>query len=376
VAKYKSKNKRVTKEIKKASKNSKFLVVVFIYFIIAVLMFAGIFIFGDKLVNALNNKSYLNDINFEDGLKLDVIDVNQGDAIFVELPDGKTMLIDSGDKKESDTKKFKKYIEDTFKGKDKVLDYCILTHPHSDHVGNMDFVFDFFEVKIAYRPFVFSPEVEDVIDGAQTVTTRIYKTYVEKLLSEGCEIKINSAGEKIIGDNYTITFYSPNKTNYSNLNNFSPIIVLEYSGERICLTGDAEKLAESEVTGIIPTCQVLKAGHHGSETASSLEFLNVLKPKYVLVSCGEGNKYNHPHTEFLKRIADAGVEHIFRTDEMGTISMFINDELASRGVIYFYGADNITIEIILISASSTLVILFVSTIVIMNYMSKRKKSKN
>lgn len=375
-----AKNKRnvINKEIIKASKNKGFLVVVFVYLILSIISFVGLYFYGDKLVNKINNKEFLNNINFEGGLKLSVIDVNQGDAIFIDLPDGKTMLIDSGDRYKSDKNKFETFIKDTFKNREKVLDYCLLTHPDSDHVGSMDFVFDYFEVKTAYRPNVYVEELEEVPNGAKTVSSVVYSTYVEKMLAEGCEIIINEAGNVIEDEakTYKFTFYSPNKFYYNNVNDYSPIIVLEAFGERICLTGDAEKMAESEVIDVIPSCSVLKAGHHGASTSTSIEFLNKLTPKYVLVSCGKNNKYNHPTSEFLSRVNSCGfVKNVFRTDEIGTISMFVNEELSKKNIIYFYGADNITIESLYVITFSSIMGMFVVTIVVLNVVYKNKTKK-
>ncbi len=377
-----SKNKKVIKKnIKQATRHKSFLVVVLVYLVIAALMFGIIFLFGDKLVNKLNKNKEYGDIDFSVGLSMDVIDVGQGEAIFIDLPDGKCMLIDSGDRTSSTTKKFKDYIENKFKNRDKVLDYCMLTHPDQDHGGNMAWVFDYFEVKVAYRPNVFCSTVEPVIGSARDITDKIFFTeYVEKMLAEeNCEIIINSVDcDDIVGENYKFTFYSPNKSKYTANNNYSPIMVLEYFGQKICLTGDAEELAEKEVLETIPACQVLSAGHHGSNSSTNDKFLNAIKPKYVLVSVGVGNRFGHPGDEFLKRVAAcASVEKVLYTSEIGTISMFINEELAGKDIIYFAGMDpiKITIVSIYIGAYSILGGVFIINIFILNVSSKNKKRR-
>ncbi len=378
MAKNKSK-KSIEKVVKRASKSKYFLTVVGLFLVISIVAFLSIFFFGDKIVNAINKSNNYDNIDFSVGLKMDVIDVNQGDAIFIDLPDGKTMLIDSGDNRHSDdTKKFKTYMETAFEDRTKVLDYCILTHPDSDHGGNMAWVFDYFEVKNAYRPNVYASEIETVVGNAKTKNDMFYKNYVSKMLSEpNCNIVVSSAGLTIEGENYLFTFYSPNKLSYSDENNYSPIIVLEYFNTRICLTGDAETSVEKEVLDTIPTCQILKAGHHGSNTSSSADFLNAVKPKYVLVSVGNGNSFGHPGEDFLKRIKEClTIEKVFYTSEIGTISLFINEDLGTKGNVYFYSGDNgITVKKLYVYTYSVIGGTFIVAIVIVNVV-ESSKNKN
>ena len=381
MAKNKSK-KSVEKVVRGASKSKHFLVVACVFLLISLVAFLGIFFFGDKLVNAINKKANYDNIDFSVGLKMNVIDVNQGDAIFIELPDNKTMLIDSGDNRHSDdTKKFKDYLENAFEGKDRVLDYCILTHPDSDHGGNMAWVFDYFEVKNAYRPNVYATDVEESAENARPKNDLFYKNYVTKMLSEeDCKIFVNTAGLTISGEDYLFTFYGPNKNRYTDWNNYSPIIVLEYFDVKICLTGDAETEAEKEILNLddFPKCQILKAGHHGSNTSSSTNFLNKVQPKYVLVSVGKGNSYGHPGKDFVNRINNCpSVEKVFYTSEIGTISLFLNEDLASKGNVYFYSGENgITVQTIYVYTFSGIGGLFVLTLVVVNVFENGKKGKS
>ncbi len=387
-----SKNKReLTQAVKKAAKNPKFFIVWFLLLIVFVATASLILcFFGDTLIAKFTSTtpSEYGEIDFTNGLKLDVIDVDQGDAIFISLPDGKTMLIDSGDSGSSRTK-FKTYIETYYSNKPKVLDYCILTHPDSDHGYNMQYVFEYLQVNTAYRPNVYYDGVDtDIPEDAWVISETdrnkklFYKNYIECLYSEpNCEVIVSKAGLSIDGSGYTFTFYSPNQNFYSDSNDYSPIIVLEYLGKRVCLTGDAESENESEVVSTIPECDVLKAGHHGSRTSTNDAFLNKVKPKYVLVSCGTGNSYGHPHQEFLDRVNACGsVEHVFRTDNVGTISMYINSDLANKNLIYFnclseedIDGNKLTKETLIIIVDGVIFCVFVSVLFVNNAISVTKK---
>lgn len=386
-----AKNKRgLEQTVKKAAKNPKFFVAWFLLLLVFVATASLILWFcGDAIINKLypQTPSQYGEIDFSNGLKIDVIDVGQGDAIFINLPDGKTMLIDSGDSGSSRTK-FTAYIEEYYSSKPKVLDYCILTHPDSDHGYNMAYVFEYLQVNTAYRPNVyFESENTEIPEGAKVLKEtekQFYKKYVECLYSEpNCQVIVSAAGLEIEGTGYTFTFYSPNKNYYSDYNNYSPIIVLEYLGKRVCLTGDAETANEAEVVGSIPKCDVLKAGHHGSDTSSTEKFLNKVLPTYVLVSCGAGNKYGHPKPEFLERVnACPSVEHVFRTDEVGTITMYINSELVSKNLIYFNSLseedlnnNKLTKETLIIVADGVIVCTFIAVLVVHNAAYDTKKQR-
>ena len=102
----------------------------------------------------------------------------------------------------------------------------------------------------------------------------------------------------------------------------SVILKSTYGDTSVMFTGDAEKESEEALLKTWKAselkCDVLKAGHHGSSTSSSQEFLDAVSPKIVVISCGEGNKYGHPHKEAMDRFEAAGVT-IYRTDKHGTI---------------------------------------------------------
>lgn len=277
----------------------------------------------------------------ENELAVHFIDVGQGDSILIELPDGKKMVIDGGDRAYED--EVQDYI--TAMGITKI-DYLIATHYDSDHIGGLDGVFAYTEVDVAYLP--------DIKDAENKIGTGVYNSLMEAVRTEeGCEIRYNLTGHQISTEGtanaYRITWLSPEQSEYDRINakknldsydknDVSPIMLLEYQGKKIVFTGDANCPVEEQVVtnfnnGVYGTLDLrnidlLKAGHHGSNGtgsgaqitngSTSQKFLDLLKPKSVVISCGEGNSHGHPHQETLDRIELNGAE-TYRTDYHGTV---------------------------------------------------------
>lgn len=240
----------------------------------------------------------------EGEMKVHYIDVGQGDCIFIELPNGETMLIDAGEYDEVDGAVT--YIHNN--GYD-TLDYVIATHPHSDHIGGMKTIFDNFNVKNAYL----SPAIS---------TTKTYEYMLEAIQNSDAKAHKAFAGTEIISeDNLSAIVVAPatdNPDDYTdNLNDSSVILKITYGETSFLFTGDAEKAEEDAIRTNIK-CDVLKIGHHGSRTSTSANFLKKVEPKYAIISVGEGNEYGHPTEEVLKRLEERNIE-VYRTDLMGTI---------------------------------------------------------
>ncbi len=287
-------------------------------------------------------------------LVMTVINVGQGDSVLLELPDGKTMLIDGGDQgsfkvDDSETRfKVSDAILDVLASKNITdLDYLLLTHTDSDHCGSLGAVVksDKVLVHTVYMPYVKSKYVGDPIATGtvdipdsfkdvqvQSITTGVYETFVESVVAEGSEIRYSEKGTVISGEGYRMTFVTPNPSQYSSLknakdkNNVSPIILLEYSSVKVMLTGDAAKKGEEifvenyQAMNLDVDVDVLKAGHHGSKESSNQFFLDVIKPEYVVISAGYKNSYNHPEKETLDRFSAIGAE-VYCTIDCGTISL-------------------------------------------------------
>ncbi|MEG1002606.1 MAG: ComEC/Rec2 family competence protein [Clostridium sp.] len=235
------------------------------------------------------------------------INVGQGDAELIQV-NGLNMLIDAGPG--SNEKDLISYLD---KLKIKNLDYVIATHPHEDHIGNMDDVINTYEIGKFY-----APKVEH--------TTKAFEKMVTALKKKDLKINVIKEGTDTIdlGENTKVSVFSP-KANFNDkkdLNNYSPIIKIQYGNNSFLFTGDAEKLEENYVLdkGYDVTADVLKLGHHGSTTSTSENFLKKVNPSIGIISCGIDNDYGHPHKETLKKLEKYKVK-IYRTDKDGTITL-------------------------------------------------------
>ncbi len=228
------------------------------------------------------------------------IDVGQGDSSFIELPNGKTMLIDAGVSDYGE--KIVRYITDLGYTK---IDYLVATHPHADHIGGMKKVVEAFDIGNVYMP-------------KASTNTKTYEKLLTAIQDKGLKIKTAKAGVSITSeDNLDIEVLAPNSSKYKDLNNYSAIIKITYKDKSFLYMGDAEKLSEDEITADV-SADVIKVGHHGSSTSSSNDFVKRVNPQYAVISVGEGNSYNHPDKSVVKRWEKSGAE-IFRTDEYGSV---------------------------------------------------------
>lgn len=234
-------------------------------------------------------------------LQVHFIDVGQGDSILVQV-NNKNLLIDSGPNKSED--KLKKYLKELNISK---FDYIIATHPHEDHIGNMSYIINNFDVLNFY-----APKVEN--------STKAFETMVESLIRKDLKIKVLKANIKSInlGKNIVVNVFSPLSNSYEDLNNYSPIVKISYENTSFLFTGDAEELSENEVlnAGFDLKCDVLKIGHHGSSSSTSEKFLKAINPSIAVISVGEDNTYGHPTDTVLSRLKET---KIYRTDINGNI---------------------------------------------------------
>lgn len=234
----------------------------------------------------------------EGTLKIHFIDVGQGDSEFLELPDGKTMLIDAGESSESAT--VAGYIKD--KGYTKT-DYVVATHPHSDHIGGLPGIISSFEVDE-----VWAPKVQH--------DTQTFESFLDSVSDKGLSINTATAGKTIYdADGCKIEILSPNEnSSFDDLNDWSVILKATFGNEVFLFTGDAgANVISSANPGDI---DVLKVGHHGSDTSTTPGLISSLSPSYAVISCGAGNSYGHPDQSTLDALS--GVE-IYRTDTDGTV---------------------------------------------------------
>jgi competence protein ComEC len=245
------------------------------------------------------------------------IDVGQGDAIYIEVPEGDNMLIDAGPGSAED--ELITYLDGIGV---KEIDYLVLTHPDEDHIGGADLVFAEYTVNT-----VLLPDCEK--------DTKAYENMINGIEAEdGCERIEPKKGQTFsMGQGATVTVLAPLSDRYEDMNDYSVVLRLDYYETSFLFTGDAEKTSEMEMietwTDGKLDCDVLRVGHHGSGTSTNLAFLKLVTPELAVISCGEDNKYGHPHAEVLDRLAPYVGESIYRTDELGSIVFITNGSIFS-----------------------------------------------
>jgi len=234
------------------------------------------------------------------------IDVGQGDSTLI-TSDGGTVMIDTGSVSEGDT------VCDYITRFTESVDYLILTHPHEDHMGCADQVLKNVDVKNVIMPNAAS-------DSAY------FTRFLD--LAEKQEVNLIEAapGETYQVGEMTLTVLAPLMEEYDNLNNYSIVVRVDVGETSALFTGDAEREVETELLNRYTTeldCDLFQAGHHGSSTSNTVDFIGAVAPSAAVISCGKDNSYGHPHRETLETFKKYGVE-VFRTDREGTI-IFVSD---------------------------------------------------
>jgi len=243
-----------------------------------------------------------------------VVDVGQGDSIFLRSMKGDTILIDVGGKVTFGTKEKWQESSQTSNAEKTLIpylqtrgvsqiDYLVLTHTDTDHIGDLEEVAKCFKIKEIC-----------VSQGALTKPS-----FVKRLRTIKCPVHTLKAGDKLpmMGSNLQVLY--PNKVGDGG-NNDSIVLYGKLLGSSFLFTGDLEKEGEEELMASYPTLRasVLKAGHHGSKGSSSEAFLDQLHPSLALVSAGENNRYKHPNDETIERFKQRHIK-ILRTDKDGAI---------------------------------------------------------
>lgn len=233
-------------------------------------------------------------------MEVHFINVGQGDATLIKCG-GQSLLIDTGD--DSKGTAIQNYLK---KQNIEKLDYLILTHPDSDHIGGAPVIITKFNID---KVFISNFEKDN----------KTYQKLIQSLDNKLLKYETPKVGSQYSLGTATITILAPNK-DYDNPNDASIALLIQNGNNRFLFTGDAGENAENDIlnTGINISADVYKVGHHGSKYSTSSNFFKAVSPTYAVISCSEGNSYGHPHAETLNTLRMNGV-NVYRTDEDGTI---------------------------------------------------------
>lgn len=277
----------------------------------------GLFAVADSSITNVNKENITQILNYvqkpeivesvSSGLNIDKTKLNivyfyvgQADCTLI-MQNNSTMLIDSGNSADGDN------VVNAIKalGIEK-LDVVIGTHVHEDHIGSMSDIIDNFEVGKFYLPY------------NATSTTSFYKRLLKSLTTKNMGIEEAVIGEKFNIGNAECEIMTVNNSDPENINEESIVLEIRYGTQKYLFMGDAEVINEKsrEWNDI----DVLKVGHHGSNTSTSSDFLKQVKPEISIISVGKDNSYGLPKKKILDRLNKQN-SVIYRTDEDGTIQI-------------------------------------------------------
>ena len=265
-----------------------------IYFILGGLMLVSLILFG-VIFQTRNQKLFVA-----------FLDVGQGDAILISQGSAQ-VLIDGG----ASGQKLMEKLGEQIPFWDREIEVVIATHPDADHIGGL------VDVLRNYT-------VDHAIESGAKSDSQVFGAY-EKIIEDKKTSKLLAVrGMKIkISDEIELEVLSPNGENMENLkdtNSASVVTRLSFGENSFLLTGDLPLDLEAQMlkNNLFSSTKVLKVSHHGSKTATSVEFLNKVNPEQAVISVGKNNRYGHPTSEVLERLGAKNIS-IFRTDILGDV---------------------------------------------------------
>lgn len=234
------------------------------------------------------------------------LNIGQGDAMYIEAPNGNQMLVDGGPPSGAVLRELGRVMPFW----DHSLDVVLATHPDQDHVGGLPSV-------------LARMQVESVVTTENTSDTGAYGAFEKVILEKHPNRILARAGERIIlDDGVVVEILFPNRNASGWETNTASIVArLSYGDKSFVFTGDSPQSVEKYLVGKnggALKSTVLKLGHHGSRTSSSKVFLSAVGPEYAVISAGKDNKYGHPHKEVTELLAELKIPSI-STAEQGTI---------------------------------------------------------
>jgi competence protein ComEC len=239
------------------------------------------------------------------------MDVGQGDAALIQFSNGKTMLVDAGNRNRREDWGERVVLPVLNHLGIKKLDWAVMSHPHADHIGGLVSVVE-------------SIPTDTLMDTYSAYGSWTYNHLIERYIELGTIIKKPKTGEILqITPKESILFFAPDSifsVNQHNVNNASIVFKLMVGEKSILFTGDLEHEGDKALIqfGDHLKVDILKVGHHGSITSTTEKVLSIIKPELAVVSVGEGNKFSHPSPIVMNRLKDYEIQ-IHRTDYSGAL---------------------------------------------------------
>ena len=218
----------------------------------------------------------------DSGARVHFLDVGQGDAILIETPGNRQVLVDAGR-----GIGVLNELRNSMGSQDRDIDVVVMTHPDADHIGGFAAVFDRYDVGVAIESFI-------------TTDSSIYsKVRVKMEAEEGLDVYTISSGQSFTLDGMQFDILWPIGEEVRETNSASVVLLVSYGEMKVLLTGDVSSLIEERIIALFPErtkdVDILKAGHHGSKTSTAPSFLEHTKPNAFVYSMKAGNHYGHPH---------------------------------------------------------------------------------
>lgn len=285
-----------------SKKKQKMITSVISFVVVIILAILGV-LFGKDALN--KPKPVIEPVSGNE-VQFHFIDVGQGDAALIRTAQGDILIDASTGDAEDD---LKAYLDQL--GVDDI-EYAVFTHPHEDHIGGADMVIQNYNVKRVVIP-------------NKTHTSKTYEHMMDAIEQKNCEVILSEPEKVFKMGELSCTILAPIGSSYKEMNDYSIVLRVDYGETSVLFTGDAEILSENEMLdrfgsakGGMLDCDLIKVGHHGSDTSSGEAFLKAVTPVYGVISCGAGNSYGHPIQSVLKRYETLGIT-LYRTDLEGSI---------------------------------------------------------
>lgn len=252
-------------------------------------------------------------------LSITMLDVGQGDGLVIETPGGHVLLVDGGS---TSRKGLYEYTYEPYLKSQGItkLDGVVITHSDEDHInGLQELIQKNYPIGALYLPRLKEPDENYLAFQSAAKEKRIPITYLAK-------------GDVFSVDGISFTCLHPDANmSYENANSYSTTLSLSYGSFSMLFTGDLEGEGERAVSDALlkrhlTNYTILKVAHHGSKNSTSEEFLNIVSPAAAWISCGEDNRYGHPHKELLKRLTNEGVR-VYDTPHSGALRVVVRDEI-------------------------------------------------